>query len=245
MTDSIKRIRQLILTLTRHPLYTKYGLFIIPGVSVLTAILISLLVTLPQIFKLIENNNQLNEIKQTITARQAKIAALEQVDLDEYKNNLDNVLYTLPSDKEIASAMNSVLELLSASALRMDNFTLGNNLPTSSGAEAYVVSLEVSGTIGQVKDLITISSAAPRLIKINGIDLTSSSGGNVQIGLDVLVFYSPLNALKTSPDTKITLLTDDEKKLLTQIEERIKPLKNSPSETTSVESPSGKDDPFN
>lgn len=245
MTEKIKKIKQQLSILTHHPLYIKYSLFVIPSVCSLLALLVIFLVTVPQVFKLIEKNQELEQIKQKHQEYRSKAATLDKIDLDYYKSGLNDVLYILPGEKEIPSAINSILDILSTSGLQLTNFSLGASLPGQNNTESFGVRVDVSGNLEQIKNLINASEKSTRLLKIYGISLTNSGKTHLQASIDILVFYSPLDAnTKISPDQKISPLSDTEDQLLSQVKQNIDSRNIIPNDSTQ-NSPTGKDDPFN
>ncbi len=244
MNNLIKQLKTQFYIYTSHPLYKKYSIYLIPSVIAILAIGIVSFITIPQFFKIGETNNQIEELKQKQQEYQAKVSVLEKIELNQYKTWLEDILYTLPSEKDIPGAITSILQIISSSGLHLDNISLGTATTDKAGS-SFLVKLDVSGTIDQLKSLVSLSDQSPRLIKINGIALNNSSQNSTQATVDVLVFYAALDEnVKTSADQKVNLVSDKEKELIAQIEKNIASLKNV-STTTFTESPSGKDDPFN
>jgi Tfp pilus assembly protein PilO len=245
MNEYLIKIRQLKIVISRNPLYLKYGVFLIPFVTLLVALIILLLITIPQSFKLIENNQVLAEIKQKKVDYQTKISTLNKVDTEEYKANLNDVLYLLPTDKDIPSAINSILDVLSSSGLTLTNFSLGTATPAKNGAESFAVNIDISGNITQLKNFIELTSKSSRLMKITDLSINNSTGQEIQSSIDLIVFYAPLDtSVKTSAEQKISLLTEDDQKLLADIKQYISNVA-SVSDQTIINTPTGKNDPFN
>lgn len=244
MNNLIKQLKTQLFILSRNPLYKKYSLYLIPSIVVILAVSILLLLSVPQFFKIGETDKQIKLLQQKQQEYQAKVGVLDKVDLIQYKNWLEDSLYTLPSEKDIPGAITSILQLLATSGLKLDNISLGAET-TDKTSSSFLVKLDLSGTPDQLKSLIAFSDQSPRLIKINGIALNNSSQNSTQASVDILVFYATLDEnIKTSADQKVNLVSDNEIELLTQIEKNIESLKNI-NESTFTESPSGKDDPFN
>lgn len=245
MTEIVKKIKLSLLLITTYPFYKKYSLIVIPVVCSLFGLLIIVLITVPQVFKIVDKNKELGLIKQKQTEYQAKTAALDKIDLDFYKNGLNNLTQALPSDKDIPSAINSILELLSISGLQLTNFSLGPTLAGPGGSESFSVNLEVNGSLEQIKNLINAQNSSDRLLKIVGLSLTNSASTNLQGSIDILVYYAPLDVNpKIAADQKITPLSDEETQLLNQIEQNLN-LSGANPGVEIQDAPTGKDDPFN
>jgi competence protein ComGC len=99
MDQFIKNIRQFQIIAMKNPLYQKYGMFLVPSVTILVCLIILFLITIPQGFKLVDNNQSLEEIRQKKTDYQSKITTLNKVDTNEYKSYLNDVLTILPNFK--------------------------------------------------------------------------------------------------------------------------------------------------
>jgi Tfp pilus assembly protein PilO len=244
MDQFIKNIRQFQIIAMKNPLYQKYGMFLVPSVTILVCLIILFLITIPQGFKLVDNNQSLEEIRQKKTDYQSKITTLNKVDTNEYKSYLNDVLTILPNDKDIPSAINSVLDVLSSAGLTLTNFSLGTETKDKSGSQNFAVKIEVSGTLDQLKNFIDLSEKSSRLIKIVGLTINTSLNGASQASLDLLVYFAPLDSAKTSVDQKITLLSEEDKKVLSEIKQNISSI--TPNNDQTIQSvPTGKDDPFN
>lgn len=244
MDQLMTRFRQFKVIVTKHPLYIKYGVFLFPIVVLLTGILIILLITIPQTLKLIENNTTIDQIKQKKTAYQEKITTLNKIDATLYKSDLNDVLYILPNEKDIPSAINSVLDLLASSGLTLTNFSLGASLPPQNGVESFGVSIEVTGTLEQLKNLISLSEKSSRLVKIVALKINNSNT-STQTTVDLQIFYAPLDlTVSLDPDQPISLLTDEEKQTLSNIKQNIATIAPMTEETI-TNTPTGKEDPFN
>ncbi len=244
MDQFIKNIRQLQIVAMKNPLYQKYGIFLIPSITILVCLIILFVVTIPQGYKLVENNQSLEEIRQKKATYKTKITTLNKVDTTEYKTYLNNVLTILPNDKDIPSAINSVLDVLSSAGLTLTNFSLGAETKDKNGSQNFAVNIEISGTLDQLKNFIDLSEKSSRLIKIVGLTINTSLNGATQASLDLLVYFAPLDSIKTSVDQEITLLSDEDKKILSEIKQNTSSI--APTTEQPIQSvPTGKDDPFN
>ncbi len=246
MDQVLKTFRQYQVIIRRNPLYAKYSLFIIPAITIIISVLILVLVTIPQTFKLIKNNQLVEELKQQKTAYQSKITTLNKVDTTQYKTDLNNVLTILPNEKEIPSAINSILQVISLSGLTLTNFSIGNSGTPINGVENFIVSIDVTGSANQIKELINFADRSSRLIKITSLSLNYGSDGVSQTTIDVLVFYAPLDtSIKTDDSQAITLLSSDDQTLLDKIKQNTQSISSSQTTPPILDSPTGKDDPFN
>lgn len=245
MNEYLIKIRQFKIMISRNPLYLKYSVFVIPFVTLLAALIILLLITIPQSFKLVENNQVLAEVKQKKVDYQTKISTLNKVDTEEYKSDLNDVLYHLPTDKDIPSAINSILDVLSSAGLTLTNFSLGSTTPAKNGTESFGVNIDISGNIIQLKNFIDLADKSSRLMKITDLSINNSTGQDIQASIDLMVFYAPLDtSVKTSAEQKITLLTEEDQKLLANIKQNISSVVPITDQTI-INTPTGKDDPFN
>ncbi len=246
MDQLMKKYRQYQVILSKNPLYNKYSVFIIPAITIIIGLAILFFVTIPQFYKLIANNGQIENLNQQKSIYQDKIGTLNKVDVIEYKTDLNNVLSILPIEKDIPSAINSILQVISLSGMTLTNFAIGSNGTPVNGIENFAVNIEVTGTTDQLKNLINSTSRSPRLIKITSLSMNYGAGSAAQMSMDVLVFYAPLDtSVKSNNDQKIELLTSDEKNIIEQIQQIVGSSQSTSVNEPVIDGPTGKDDPFN
>lgn len=231
--------------LSKYPSYKKYNVFIIPFVAGLVSLLILIFVTIPQIYRLVEYNKEIDRLLINKEQYQAKIKDLNQIDTDQYKQFLSDILPVLPVEKEIPTAISSMLNQLSSAGLTMTSFSLESGNLVKSGAESFLLKLEVSGSISQIKHLIGLKDQSSRLYQIINYGINNSVTNVSQSNLVVEIFYSPLDtSVKSSPDQKFSALTQEEINLVNRIKLNTQIL-SVPDTASSSAVKIGKDDPFN
>lgn len=243
MGNNLKELLD-IKKITANPLYQSYNLVIVPAISVLLCLLIAALITIPQALKITDTNKKITENKAEQAFYKRKIAELQQIDTELYKKNLDTALVALPSDRDIPSAISDILNLLSSSGLQLYGMTF-NQTGGAPGLESFQIKLDVVGDLSQLKQFIALSKETTRILKIDSIEITSStSNSQTQANLNILAFYQAIPPSVTVPiDQKVNLFTEVDQAVVDKIRQNTTYTDFSAATASAVEV--GKDDPFN
>lgn len=226
-----------------NPTYQSYSYILIPVISLVLCVLIAILITIPQVIRIFETTKQIDDLKSQQTFFKNKIASLQKVDIPSYRRNLDTALIAMPTDRDIPSAIADVLNLLSTSGLQMLGITFTHGVETIGGIESMQMRLDVLGDYRQLKNFIEISNTSTRILKIDSIEIASSTSTNrVQATLSLLAFFQPIPPNVNLPLTQsVSLFSEEDRRILSQI--RL-PSSLGPSEA-SGSADVGKANPFN
>lgn len=230
-----------------YPLFTdakfeKYRVLFIPLVALVIAILVSVLVTVPQIFKLLDTFKTIDELSVKKTSLGQKVSDLEAVNIAEYRKNLDTALVALPADKDIPGVMSEILVSLGGSGMKLNGITFSNSPVESDVAQEFTVTIDALGSEASLKNFLERVTLAPRLIKLVSINVGLSSGNNVNATVSFATFYQTLPNTIGAVDEQLPKPGKEDTQILADIETKIRQFPKVPQEATA--STKGKLDPF-
>lgn len=225
--------------------YLAYQLYIWPIFAGISCILLSLVVIMPQASKIMEQIQTLTKTSQSISKLDSKLKELDSFNEADVKSNVSITLNILPSEKDLISAISQIQFLSSNNNVRVDNITFGSGSTLAQGANSggFLVKINLSGTVPQIKQFLTSVKAAPRIMKPSSIELSGTRlGSNFQTNLGLVTFFEALPTSIGSIAETVPSLTNEELSLLNRIKESIK---KTPIVTLeNVSGTQGKIDPF-
>lgn len=174
------------------PVYLRYKQFIVPGIVLVIAILISMLVTIPQFLRLFETFKNISDLNQQKEFLQNKVAALQTLDQVQYQKDLDIALMALPVDKNIPGVTGEILVALSGSGMSMDGLTFANAPLESEKVEEFTLRLEVTGTQESLSNFLERVKLTPRLIRMTSVDVGKTKSGLVSASVGFVTLYQQL-----------------------------------------------------
>lgn len=222
-------------------LFNKYKTLFIPIIIGVSSLILILLVIYPQLTVFLKGQKDLQTVEQRLKKLQVKAQDLESLDEDDLNKKLEYALAALPVEKDYATIIGVFQRISAQSNMSLETLRVGG---LGSGGDkktpGYSVQLELLGTKSSLNGVLQQIEKAPRVMKVNGIELTASKS-NVNVTLAVDVFYLPAPTSIGSVDAVLPKLTDEEQKLLTRLAS-ISPSSISTTPTTLL--PRGKPDPF-
>lgn len=174
--------------------YHQYKIILFPILVAISSFILIFFVIYPQLSKLISNNNKLSEINQKVSALGVKAEALNQVNQNEIKGNLDLALSALPLDKDYSNAISSVQALASQLGFNVISVdviasTVNTTGPTYPG---FSLRAEIVGPADLLNKLLIDIENSFRVMKVSSLEVNPSRSGEVVTALvTVNVFYSP------------------------------------------------------
>lgn len=244
--EKLLQIKQKIASLSffSSPIYFKYRPLLVPGAVLVIAILISTLVTIPQFFKLFETFKKIEELNTNKAFFQNKISALEGVNLELYRRNLDTALIALPVERDIPGVTGELLVALSGSGLVLDGITFSSSESESEKISEYNLKIDVNGNEENLKDFLDRVKVLPRIIKLSSIDVSSGKKDRLSASIGFVTLYQQLPKQISAVDEAVPLLTPQDSQVLSAIEDKIKLLPTVTPETGVATPVKGKLNPF-
>lgn len=224
-------------------IYQKYQFVIVPVIAAIVCILLLVFILLPQISNSFTTSKNLEAAQNKYNELNKKIKTLEEVDITSYKESITTALTAVPSDKDIPGSINQLLFMINNSELKMINIVISTTGTPVKALNSFNVKLDVEGDLAQIKDFITQIKKAPRIIELNGVELSTGKDNIAQASLSLLVFYQEISNNLEDVEKAVTPLNNNDKQTLSTISENSK---NISSDLTPIlNGPRGKDDPFN
>jgi len=202
-----------------NPLYLRYKHLTIPIFVLVSAILISTLVTVPQFFKLFETFNKIDELSGQKSFFQQKKATLQSVDVELFRKNLDTALIALPTDKDIPGVTGELLVALSGSGMTLEGITFSGGADESAkgGVSEYTLRLDISGSDENLKSFMERVKLSPRIVKLVSVEANKSKSGNFSASVSLVTLYQRLPESIGTVEEKVPDITNDDLQTLADI----------------------------
>ncbi|EKD85367.1 MAG: hypothetical protein ACD_38C00036G0004 [uncultured bacterium] len=222
--------------------YQTYKLFIFPSAVALSSLFLIAFAIIPQTIKLMDNQKAAQEYMNKSNLLEAKAQTLEDYNGEDLSQKIQIVMGALPEDKDFGSILGILQQATAESGYIISSISFGH-AGKLGNAESYEVRLTVKGAKDLLKLLINNLENAPRLVRINSMDVGSvQSAGGADISLILEVLYSRLPSALGSIDSALPSLTQKDEEVLNTLE-RIS--QKAPTTSSSfVQSPRGKTNPF-
>lgn len=227
-----------------NPYFKKYEVFILSGTSVLIGIALITFIIIPQSLSLIDTGNLIDNLNRKTEFYKQKTSLLQQVNTDNYKNNIDLSLQALPEDRNIPNAIGKLLYVTNNSGLILEGMSFAPSGQEGSYSK-YQIKIDVRGNQSQINQFITKINTSSRIFKIAGMEVTSGNSVlvNQQASITVNAYFQPLPAAIGSVDQDIALVSEKDVETLERIANLTGAVSNISSKSA-TQTPSGKTDPF-
>lgn len=225
------------------PFYLKYNRFIVPAMVLIIALLISALVTVPQVFKLFETFKTIDGLNQKKSFYQKKTEELEGLNLPDTRQELETALVALPVDKDITGVTGELLVALSGSGMSLDAISFSSTAPESEKVQEYSLRMDVSGNEESLKSFLDRVKVTPRLIKLSSIDISKGTRTSLSASIGFVTLYQQLPQNVGSVDEDVPKITAADRQILSDIQAKIISLPRI-TQTEASGSATGKLNPF-
>ncbi|MBI2593418.1 type 4a pilus biogenesis protein PilO [Candidatus Daviesbacteria bacterium] len=222
--------------------YEKYRLLLVPFVVLVTAILVMVLITVPQIYKLISTNNTIKELEQKKLFYQKKASELQSIKIQNYRNDLNTALVALPVEKDIPGVMGEILFSLGGSGMALSSITFSTSPAESEKVEEYTITIEASGTETSLRNFLERVTLAPRLIKLTKIQVNNGTNNKLNASIAFVAFYQTLPSNIGKIDDLVPKINQEDTQILADIEAKQTQFPKATAETS--QTTTGKLNPF-
>lgn len=220
----------------------KYKIFIVPLFVLALAVLISVLVTVPQFLKLFETFKTIDELNQKKAFYQQKKMELDNINQEKFRQDLDTALIALPVEKDIPGVMGELLVALGGSGMNLEGITFSSSPVESEQIQEYAITIDASGDETSLRNFLERVTVSPRLIKLTVIEVSKNTGNSISTSITFVTFYQLLPKSIGSVDDKLPKITEVDTQVLADIAQKVKAFPKISSQASG--SAVGKLDPF-
>lgn len=207
--------------LMTNELVIKYKVLLVPGIVLALSILIVVIVTIPQFLALLQTFKNIDELEQKKILYQKKAADLDEVNIEDFRKDLDTALVALPVEKNIPGIMGQMLVSLGGSGLSLEGISFSNAPAESDKAQEYTITIDVSGDETGLNNFLERVSVAPRLVKLSSIEVSKGIGNSISASIIFATFYQLLPKTAGSFDDKLPTISKNETQVLSDIRAKI------------------------
>ncbi|KKQ66428.1 MAG: hypothetical protein US86_C0005G0039 [Candidatus Daviesbacteria bacterium GW2011_GWA2_38_24] len=227
----------------------RYQIYLWPAAAGIVSVALIVFIAFPQFQQVFGFVSSISELTTTVNNLQEKIKSLSSIDETVYRDNLNLTLRVLPTERDLISVISQIQLLASSTGVRIDGINFSNSASgeissAGSGEESFIVSIGISGSPEQFKNFLTKLRTAPRIMKVEGIDIsTGRSGVSGQANFTLKTFYQNLPSSLGDVEQPLPTLSAADNETLVRIQQAFKDL---PIITTdNAVGAKGKTDPFN
>lgn len=222
--------------------YNKYRIIIFPAVTAVAALILIGVIIVPQLFKLIENNETYTTMNNTNTFLDAKAQELTQIDNNALKNKVDLSFLALPANKDLAEVIGLLQKIVSDSGLILASLQFGKDSAVD-GQQAFRVIIEVQGLGNSFALLMDNIERTYRPMKIDSVEISSPRASlDVTATLNIDVFYTPVPKSIGGLEAPLPKLTAKDEEVIAGLAKYAP--KGVTVETNFVAGPRGRENPF-
>lgn len=222
--------------------YEKYRLLLVPLIVLISAILISILVTIPQLYKLFNTFKTIAELEEKKLFYQKKASELKSIQVQDYRDDLNTALVALPVEKDIPGVIGEILFSLGGSGMDLSSITFSSSPAESEKVEEYTITIEASGTETGLRNFLERVTLAPRLIKLTKIQVDNGTNNKLNASIAFTTFYRTLPTNIGKIDDLVPKINQEDTQILADIEAKQKQFPKTTAETSQITT--GKINPF-
>lgn len=217
-----------------------YRKLIFPLASIITSVIIFVLVVVPQVLQLFENQNELNSLKNQADNLDSKISSLAAISTPDFELDLKLVSNALPLSKDYIDSTPYIQEAVDKSNVSLTGISFAES-PQVAGVNSYMIKLDIDGNLTQLNQFLSIINHTPRVLRVDRIELSGDSNqSKYSATITIKAFYSPIQKQALTLTQPVVNLSDQESNQISQLEKTIKNF-NLKTPTDQV----GRNDPFN
>lgn len=203
------------------PFFLQHRQFVVPGLVLAVAILISGLVTIPQFVRLFDTFKTIQELTEKRNFFEEKITALENIDEDLYRKNLETALVALPVDKDIPGVTGELLTVLNGSGMSLQGINFAANNAEGSEVSEYTLKMDIVGGEDNFKTFLERVKTIPRIVKMTALEISSGRSSALSISVSLVAIYQKLPENIGAVDEELPQLTNADSVTLTEIKNKI------------------------
>jgi len=254
---------------TLSAVWKKYQNIILPILAVIIALILFVLVVLPQALKIPTTISQIQKSQDDLQSLNTKLSTLQSINSEKYRADLETTFAALPQDPDIQGVFNQILQTINANTLALNTATV-SEVPDINNSKMtdYVLKIETTGSTISLNNFIDQTKAIPRVIKVQSFDgapvinnitttqaqpaVTATPASNsaqiqnnqtLTLAIIIQSFYQTVPKTQTlQTEQPVRLPTASDEATIANIQAEIAAMPPPASAATNI--PSGKPDPF-
>lgn len=212
----------MVVAFLKSELYIKYRIVLVPTIVLILSLTIAILVTVPQVIKLFQTYQVINDLNSKNIFYEDKITKLKKTDINTYKKNLDTALVALPVEKDIPGILGQLLVAVSSSGLSLEGISFSGASADSGVVSEYSIKMELKGTEIGLHNFLERIKVTPRLMKLNAIDLSKNENSDdLFASVSFVTLYQPLPDSIGSVEQPLASITTEDMQVLSDIQAKI------------------------
>lgn len=197
-------------------------LVIVPILVGISSIIIIVFIIIPQVLSYFNIKTEINQGQSKLTILEAKAKELNNLDQSETDNGLKVVSTVLPSDADIAGVIAELQDLASKSNLELSHVGYINSQSATEKKNNFQIEVKLIGPLVNLRTFLLSLQNYPRIIQVENIVVQQTSK-SVESTVPLTVYYaSEKPSIVSSVDKPIVPLSEDQKKILSQLDLSIK-----------------------
>lgn len=224
--------------------YQKARLFIWPIVVGMAALVIIILVIIPQLINFWNEREQINQLKNRVFILDAKADELSSIPADQLQKNLINSYAFLPADREIPEAVTILQNLISQAQLSLKSMTY-LALGKDSQPPSFRLSIVVAGRLDNIRTFLISLQNAPRLYQIDAINAQfDAANSEIETEISLAVYYDNTAVKIGNPEQVLPKFSDQDNQLMGELTKLSSSNQTQIVRTSTAAAILGKDNPF-
>lgn len=198
--------------------YSNYRFYIFPAAIISASLFLIFFVIYPQTMQLLTSQKLSGDLLTKSKFLETKVAALENYDEVDLSQKIGYVMAKLPAEKDYSNILGLLQQLTAKSGFSITSIVIGNAGSKLGTVNSYDVKLEVLGTKALFPNLLNNLDNAPRLLRVNDMNVSSSPTSNVlEASLTVKVLFLELPQTFGTEDSPLPQISQKNEELLAKL----------------------------
>lgn len=198
---------------------------------ILVAIVGLIFGVIPAAQKVIALRSESMGVADEIAKLQTKETTLDAIDEQTFRNQLQQLVAAVPTDKSLPTVFSTIDALAQGSGVSVTDLTLDKPGKLASGSadqrtpeevkigsSLVPFSVTVAGSYDQIRGFLTQIVDVRRFFRVRNFEISFADPANTSVHLGMDAFYAPLASIQTTVDSALDPFTADEKRIIDLIE---------------------------
>ncbi|MBI3980714.1 type 4a pilus biogenesis protein PilO [Candidatus Microgenomates bacterium] len=214
--------------LSNKRLFNKYKIYLLPFVIVLVVLYLWTYFLQPKISDIVTARQELAKGQKRLADLTKKAVELQNFDNPELKEKFAVLDSAVPSEKDIAGFLLGIQRIANEASVSVGLIEVAPGLVSTGSAEKkpqqdqpVTAKVTIKGTFPAIRDFISKTIQARRLIKIDGLSLSGSVAQKadqpISLALSVSIYFQPLPTSLGAISAPLENFTPEEEELYQRI----------------------------